>query len=152
MPKKFIYQYLSDDDLKAISAKITEIEKTTSAELVITIKEKRSWREKFKSIRHLAEKEFISAGIKNTKSGTGILFFLIFNAKEFCILADKAINDKVSQSVWDKIAEELTNYFKDEKYREGIIKIIDEAGKILAENCPITEDDTNELPNKIRLE
>ncbi len=152
MSKDFIYKYLSEDDLKAISLKIGEIEKTTSAELVITIKEKRSWREKFKSINQLAEKEFTNAGIKNTKSGTGILFFIIFNAKEFCILADKAINDKVSQSVWDKIAEELVNYFKAEKYREGILKVIDEAGKILSENCPISEDDRNELSDEIRIE
>lgn len=152
MSKDFIYKYLTEDDLKAISLKIGEIENLTSAELVITIKEKRSWREKFNSINQLAEKEFITAGIKNTKSGTGILFYIIFNAKEFCILADKPIDDKVSQTVWDKIAEEMANYFRAEKYREGIIKVIDEAGKILSQTFPITEEDQNELPNKIRLE
>ena len=58
MSKKFIYKYLSEEELKSISAKISEIEKTTSGELVITIKEKRGWLEKTKSVRMLAEKEF----------------------------------------------------------------------------------------------
>ena len=42
MSKNFIYKYLSEENLKSISEKIEEIEKITSGELVITIKEKRS--------------------------------------------------------------------------------------------------------------
>jgi uncharacterized membrane protein len=152
MSKKFIYNYLSEEQLNSISAKIKEIEKATSAELVITIKEKRGWLEKHKSITELAEKEFINAGIGKTKSGTGILFFLIFNAREFCILADKAIDDKVQQSVWDSMSKELVNNFKQEKYFDGIISVIDNAGKILSHYFPITDSDKNELPDKVRIE
>ena len=78
MSKKFIYKYLSEKELKSISAKISEIEKSTSGELVITIKEKRGWLEKTKSVRLLAEKEFVSAKIGKTKGSTGILIFMLF--------------------------------------------------------------------------
>ncbi len=151
MSKSFIYNYLSEENLKSISAKIGEIEKTTSGELVITIKEKRSWTEKSKSVRERAEKEFISANINKTKDATGILIFIIFKAKEFCILADKGINEKVGQSVWDGIAEEIKNNFAQEEYYNGIIKGIEQAGKILSQHFPIQPGDVNELPNEVRI-
>lgn len=151
MPEEFIYKYLSDDDLKAISEKIAEIEKTTSAELVITIKEKRNWQEKFKSVRQLAEKEFISAKIGKTKGATGILIFMIFNAKEFCILADDKINQKVKQSVWGEIADDMTKHFKKEEFCNGIIKGIEQTGTILTQHFPIQPGDVNELSNEVRI-
>ena len=151
MSKKFIYKYLSDADLKSISAKISDIEKTTSGELVITIKEKRGWLEKTKSVRALAEKEFTDAKIARTKSATGILIFMIFNAKEFCILADKKINQLVKQSVWDEISNNMSLHFKQEKFCAGILDGIEQAGKILSSHFPIQPGDVNELSNEVRI-
>jgi uncharacterized membrane protein len=151
MSKKFIYKYLSEDELKSISAKISEIEKTTSGELVITIKEKRGWLEKTKSVRTLAEKEFVSAKIGKTKGATGILVFMIFNAKEFCILADKKINEHVEQSVWDEIANNMSLHFKQENFCKGILGGVDQAGKILSTHFPIQPGDENELSNEVRV-
>ena len=151
MSIKFIYKYLSEEELKSISAKISEIEKSTSGEFVITIKEKRGWLEKTKSIRTLAEKEFAEAKIGNTKGSTGILIFMIFNAKEFCILADKSINDKVSQSLWDEIANDMSTQFKKENFCNGILNGVEQAGKILAAHFPIQPGDVNELSNEVRI-
>jgi len=151
MSKKFIYKYLSEEDLKSISAKIGKIEKITSGELVITIKEKRGWLEKHKSVRALAEKEFKDAKIAKTKGATGILLFMLFNAKEFCILADKNINDKVQQSVWDEIATNMSLHFKQENFCNGILEGIEQTGKILATHFPIQPGDVNELSNEVRI-
>lgn len=151
MPKNFISKYLSEENLKSISAAIGEIEKKTSGEIVITIKEKRSLFEKSKSVRELAEKEFVSAKISKTDEATGILIFIIFKAKEFCILADKGINEKVKQSVWNEIADDMKSSFKQEEYCKGIINGIEQAGKILSQHFPIKPDDINELPNEVRV-
>ena len=149
MSKKFIYKYLNQEELKSISAKIGEIEKTTSGELVIILKEKRGWFEKTKSVRTLAEKEFVSAKIGKTKGATGILIFIIFNAKGFCILGDKKINEKIDQSIWDDIANTIGNSFKQEQYYLGIINGVEQAGKILAAHFPIQSGDVNELSNEV---
>ena len=149
MSKKFIYKYLNQEELKSISAKIGEIEKTTSGELVIILKEKRGWFEKTKSERTLAEKEFVSAKIGKTKGATGILIFIIFNAKGFCILGDKKINEKIEQSVWDEIANTIGNSFKQEQYYLGIINGVEQAGKILSTHFPIQPGDVNELSNEV---
>ncbi len=151
MSKKFIYKYLTKDELKSISEKIGEIEKTTSGELVITIKEKRGWFEKTKSVRTLAEKEFVSAKIGTTKGATGILIFMLFNSREFCILADKSINEKVEQSVWDEISNNMTLHFKNKNFCKGIINGIEQAGSILSAHFPILPDDVNELTNVVRI-
>ena len=151
MSEKFIYKYLSDENLKSISAKIEKIEKLTSGELVITIKEKRGWLEKSKSVRKLAEKEFFEAKIGRTKDATGILLFMIFNAKEFCILADKHINEKVEESVWDEIANNISQHFRQNKFCDGLLDAIEQTGKILASHFPIQPNDINELSNEVRL-
>jgi uncharacterized membrane protein len=151
MSKKFIYKYLNQEELKSISAKIGEIEKTTSGELVIVLKEKRGWFEKTKSVRTLAEKEFVSAKIGKTKGATGILIFIIFNAKGFCILGDKKINEKIDQSIWDDIANTIGNSFKQEQYYLGIINGVEQAGKILSTHFPIQPGDINELSNEVRI-
>ncbi|HEX9250747.1 MAG TPA: TPM domain-containing protein [Ignavibacteriaceae bacterium] len=151
MSKNFIYKYLSEEELKSISAKIGEIEKITSGELVITLKEKRNLLEKHKTVRKLAEKEFVSAKIGKTKGSTGILFFIIFNVKGFSILADKGINEKVDQSVWDEIAKSISDNFKQKKYYNGLVTGIEQAGKILAAHFPIQPGDINELSNEVRI-
>lgn len=151
MSKKFIYKYLSEEDLKSISAKIGEIEKITSGELIITLKEKRNLLEKHKSVHKLAEKEFVSAKIGKTKGSTGILFFIIFNVKGFSILADKGINEKVDQSVWDEIAKNMSLHFKQENFCAGILDGIEQTGNILAVHFPIQPGDVNELPNEVRV-
>ena len=65
---------------------------------------------------HLRKRNLLGAGIAKTKDATGILFFVIFNAKEFCILADKSINDKVEQKVWDEIANNMSLHFKQKNF------------------------------------
>jgi len=151
MSKNFIYKYLSEEELKSISAKIAEIEKITSGELVITLKEKRNLLEKHKTVHKLAEKEFVSAKIGKTKGSTGILFFIIFNVKGFSILADKVMNEKVDQSVWDDIAKSIGDNFKQKEYYNGLVNGIEQAGKILATHFPIQPGDVNELSNEIRI-
>ena len=76
---------------------------------------------------------------------------MIFNAKEFCILADDKINQKVNQSVWDEIADDMTKHFKQEKFCNGIIKGVEQTGKILTQHFPIQPGDVNELSNEVRI-
>ncbi|HMN48103.1 MAG TPA: TPM domain-containing protein [Ignavibacteriaceae bacterium] len=151
MPKKLIYSYLNDDELLRISSKIRDVEKTTAGELVVSIKEKRKLFEKSKSLQTLAEHEFINAEIAKTAGSTGVLIFLVLTSKEFYILADKKINEKVDQAVWNNIATEMGNHFIDGNFCKGILMGIEECGKILSAHFPILPNDVNELSNNIRL-
>ena len=149
MKKKLIYEYFSDDDFLRISNKITEAEKTTSGEIRVSIKEKVPFLQRNKSLMEQAKTEFFKLKMDATRDKTGILLFISLATKQFQILADSGINEKVDQSVWDEIRDRLQSDFKTGNFTLGIKECIGAIGKVLSEHFPIKPDDTNELSNKV---
>ncbi len=149
MNNEILYHFFDDDDFLRISNKIQETEKITSGEIRISIKEKKSLRQKNKDLRKLAEEEFYKLNMNNTRDKTGILIFIILQERQFLILADSGINEKVSQQTWDEVRNEMQKKFKEGFYTEGILSGIERVGQILSEHFPIKPDDTNELSNKV---
>lgn len=148
---KFPYNFLSQSDLERIKNKISEFEKTTSGEIVISIKEKRNFFEKKKSLFELAQKEFVKAKIANTENSTGVLIFILFSEKQFYILPDTNISKVVEKDFWQKLADDMSEKFKSRNFADGLIECIDKIGEVLKNNFPIKPDDKNELPNEIRF-
>lgn len=97
----------------------------------------------------LAVQEFNDLKMNETRDKTGILIFILLKEKQFQILADEGINEKVEPNTWQKQAEILVDFFKDKKYTDGLVTLIQNMGKILSEHFPIKEDDTNELPDEV---
>lgn len=149
---RFIYNFFSDDDFLRISNKIKEMEKNTFGEIRVAVKEKKSFFNRRKQIRALAEKEFYKLNMHNTRDKTGILLFLLLNERQFYILADKGIYEKVEEGTWQKVRDEIQLHFHGGKFPEGLILGIERVGKILSEYFPVKADDTNELSNKIIIE
>lgn len=148
---KILDKFLTDDELLRISRKISELEKYTSGEISISIKEKRTFLEKKKDIKQLSEIEFQRLGIAKTKESTGILLFILPSERAFYILADKGINEKVDDKVWNSIKDEMQNYFVEGKFCKGIISAVEKIGKILAEHFPPRKENPNELSNKVNI-
>ena len=151
MKEQLIYHFFDDDEFLRISTKIKETEKKTAGEICVSVKERRSFQQKKKTLRQLAEDEFYRLGIAKTRDSTGVLFFLILEDRQFYILADKGINEKVSQETWDQIKEEMQGRFLKGEFCKGILFGIEEAGKILSTHFPIKPDDTNELSNRVNI-
>lgn len=152
MKTPLIYKFLNDDQLLRISNKIKEEEKKTAGEICVSIKENRSFLQRKKTVRKLAEEEFFKLGIDRTRDKTGIMIFFLLEGREFQILADSGINEKVSEKTWDGIRDEMQSHFLEGKFSEGIIHGVSRVGKILSEYFPVKPDDTNELSNKVVLE
>ena len=146
-----IYHYFSDDDFLRISNKIKEMEKITSGEIRIAVKEKKNFLDRKKNIRQLAEKEFHKLTMDATRDKTGILLYLLLGERQFYILADSGIDKIVGQSTWDAVRDEIQLRFQTGKFCDGLIWGIERVGKILSEHFPIKTGDTNELSNKIVL-
>jgi uncharacterized membrane protein len=147
--KQLIYYFLNDDELLRISNKIKEIEKSTEGEICVSIKEHRSFFQKRKTVGKLAEEEFFKLGIDKTRDNTGILIFILLEDRQFYILADKGINQKVEQSTWDSIKDEMQKNFLKGNFSKGIIHGVEEVGRILSRHFPIKPDDTNEISNRV---
>jgi len=150
--EKLIYHYFNDDDFLHISGKIKEMEEITSGEIRVAIKEKRSFSQRNKSLHLLAVEEFHKLKMNNTRDKTGILLYLLLHDKQFYILGDQGIHEKIGDATWDQVRDEIQNHFKDGNFPEGILWGIERVGKILAEHFPIKEDDINELSNEVVIE
>ena len=152
MEKQLIYYFLNDDELLRISNKIKQAETTTAGEICVSIKEHKSFFQKRKTIRQLAEEEFFKLGVDKTRDNTGILIFFLLDERQFYILADKGINEKVEPKTWDSIKNEMQKMFLKGNFSKGIIHGVEEVGKILSTHFPIKPDDTNELSNRVVIE
>ena len=148
---KILYGFFNDDDFLRISGAIKKAESTTAGEIKISIKEKREFFRKKKSLFELASEDFHRLGMTNTRDKTGILIYILLSEKKFYILADEGINGKVEQSVWDAIRDRMARKFSLGHFADGIIEGIEEIGKVLSEYFPIKADDTNELTDRVEI-
>ncbi len=149
--KHFIYKILSEVELEKISEEIKRQELRTSGELKVSIKKGRNFFEKKKSIRELAIREFHRLGMANTRDRSGILFFLLLKDREFYILPDIGISEKLPQSFWDELANETEKSFREKEFFEGIVKVLKKCGDVLAEHFPRKPGDIDELSNIVEL-
>ena len=151
MAEKLIYHFINDDDFLHISNKIKEFELLTAGEISVSIKEKRKFSQRNKSIKEIAEEEFFRLGIDKTRDKTGILIFLMLTDRQFHIVADKGIHEKVADSTWDDLKNQIQKFFVEGKFAEGLIWGVEEVGKNLTKHFPIKPDDTNEISNRVVL-
>ncbi len=149
MQNELLYHYFNDDDFLKISHKIKDMEKITAGEIRVAFKEKKSFLKRNKQIDELAKEEFVKLGMSDTRDRTGILIYILLGERQFYILADEGINQKVDQTTWDNVRNDIQSEFILGHYTEGLIKGIEDVGKILSEHFPVKSDDTNELSNKV---
>ncbi len=147
--KFLLRKYLSEGDIKDITAKIAGVEDQTPGELRVGIRHRRQRREWKLSLHELALNEFTRLGMQRTKNRTGVLILLLLSERKFQIIADEGIHSRVEEGTWDRIAADMTSHFKDGNFRKGICAAIDAVGTELKRHFPRKPDDRNELPNEI---
>ena len=147
--KFFQKKILSDEELKALAAIIAETERDTSGEIRIVLRERRQWNEKNLSLAELALKEYYRLGMQKTRDKTGVLILLLISEKKLYIAADEAINSRVEEQTWDKIADGMSVRFKEGRFFEGLAEAVRTVGVHLKQHFPRRSDDTDELPNDI---
>ena len=150
--EQLIYNYFTDDDFLRISNKIKLSEKTTSGEIRVAIKDHKHFSERKKTIRQLAEKEFYKLNMQATRDNTGILLFMMLKERQFYILADKGIHEKVGDETWNKIRDQIQDKFKEGQFSEGILWGIEHVGAVLTKHFPIKPDDVNEISNEVVID
>lgn len=98
---------------------------------------------------HLA---FLKQEVFHTRQRTGILIFISLFEHRVEVLGDTGISAKVSADEWNHIVQTIVLGLKNNRKVEGICQAIDEAGQLLLKNGFVIEaDDTNELPDNLRL-
>lgn len=139
-PKNF---FTKEEEAQVVAA-IRAAENRTSGELRVHLEAHTD-----EPNREHAQKIFEEAGMTQTELRNGVLFYLATQDKQFTILGDKGINEKVPSGFWDEIRDTMQDFFRQGAFVKGLVKGIEMAGKALAEYFPVQDDDDNELSDEI---
>ena len=138
-------KFLTENDEQEIVAAIALAEKQTSGEIRVHIEEASS-----KLPYERAKEVFEMLGMHQTELKNGVLFYVCIQNKNFAILGDKGINEKVASNFWDTTKDVVLENFKMGKFKEGLVTGITSAGEQLRSHFPYDEaNDSNELSNEI---
>jgi uncharacterized membrane protein len=142
---------LSSADLKEIADAIGVVEKNTSGEIRVSVRQQRERKEKGQSIEQLARREFVHLGMTKTNLRTGVLIFLLLEDRAFHILGDEGIHARIGDERWIAVSKQMADYFARKDFRGGILHAVAEVGKVLSTHFPRSIDDANELTNDVRI-
>lgn len=89
-------------------------------------------------------------GAESRTSGrTGVLIYVSLDEHHAEIIADAAIASKVSPETWGHAMKAMLDPLRAGQIAQGIAAAVGEVGKVLAEHFPRSDDDTNELPDRL---
>lgn len=122
-------------------------QKITALKLAFIGKKRRE-----KAVKERAIRTFYERGLYRTKKHTGILFFLSLLERKVWVLADKGILDKIKQPTLNDFARMVSKGIQEGRSSEALCEAITAMGELLWEHYPITDADTDELPNIVMCE
>lgn len=89
-------------------------------------------------------------GAESRTSGrTGVLIYLSLAEHRAEIIADAAIASKVSPETWGHAMKAMLDPIRDGRMAEGMAAAVGEVGKVLNLHFPRSDDDVNELPDRL---
>jgi uncharacterized membrane protein len=142
LSQRKLLEIINDDRVKAA---IASAERQTSGEMRVSVS-----RFFYGSVRRAAERAFDRMAMRNTQDRNGILFFVVPSRRRFVVIGDEGIHARVGQEFWDKLVAAMAGDFKGGKFNEGLVRGIEECGRLLAVHFPFQgERDVNELPDDI---
>jgi uncharacterized membrane protein len=136
--------FFSEKQKQLITDSIKKAENNTSGEIRVHIENECQG-----EVLDRAATIFEKLGMTKTELRNGVLFYLALDSHKFAILGDVTINQKVRESFWEEVKEQMLEHFRKGEITEGISKGILMAGEELQKFFPIQPDDVNELSDEI---
>ena len=96
---------------------------------------------------NLARRQFLENHMHHTKDETGVLIFVSEAEHYIEIIADRGIDQHVSQEAWQQLVDRFTEKVKAGDTLNGFIDCIQQCGELLEKHVPATGD-RNELPDR----
>ncbi len=104
---------------------------------------------KSRRVRRRAVRYFKVGAERRTAGKTGILIYLSLIERRAEIVADESIHSAVPQELWGQAMADMLAHVKEGRVAEGMIAAIGDVGKILADHFPRSDEDKNELPDRL---
>ena len=86
---------------------------------------------------------------RRTHGRTGILIYVSLREQRAEIVADEAIASMVPAEVWGEAMAAMLAQIRAGNLADGLVAAIGQVGAVLARHFPRSEDDTNELPDRL---
>lgn len=103
-------------------------------------------------VKERAIEVFDQIEMHKTVLRNGVLFYVALKNRKFSILCDKGIREVVPESFKHEIRDLMLNYFRDDRFVDGLIEVITLMGLQLKKYFPHRKDDENELVDYISWE
>jgi uncharacterized membrane protein len=97
--------------------------------------------------RERAVMMFAKLRMWDTTHNNGVLIYLLLAEHRIEIVADRGLNEKVSATEWQAIAQRLGAAFKARQYEEGLTQALGEVSALLVQHFPLAEGEAN--PNEL---
>jgi uncharacterized membrane protein len=136
--------FFNKKEKKEIILAIREAEKETSGEIKVHLENrcKGDLMERTKEI-------FSALHLYKTEHKNAVLIYIAPNDKKVSIIGDEGIHNLVPDNYWDNEIQLLTDSFKRNDFKNGIIETIGNIGKKLKLYFPYTSNDINEISDLI---
>lgn len=138
---------LTHEEKRRLELKIAALECLTSAELKIIIAPHAYW-----GLKRKAAKLFQKYQLHKTKDRSAVLVLLIEKDRQLLIYGDEGIHQKVGNTCWYTISHAALEFFRNEKYEEGLATTLHLLADILTEHFPFMGEKDNEITNEIIIE
>ncbi|WP_370310203.1 TPM domain-containing protein [Sphingobium abikonense] len=92
---------------------------------------------------------FRTAAEARTRGRTGVLIYISLDEHRAELVADRAINEKVSPDAWGDAMATLVDALRQDRAGEGLAAAVAQVGAVLAAHFPREADDINELPDRL---
>jgi uncharacterized membrane protein len=142
--KKRIKLFTETEESEIVAA-IVKAENRTSAEIRVHI----SHLYQPTDAVNAATKTFKKLGMHKTADRNGILIYLAPYTKQFAILGDEGINNKVAPGQWDQMRDAMQNHFQQQQFKTGVLLGIEESATLLSQYFAPGDINPNELSNEI---
>jgi uncharacterized membrane protein len=142
-----VEKLLTEENKEKIVSATQRAERNTSGEVRVHIES----RTNKTSPLDRAVEVFHQLGMQETRLRNGVLVYVALDERQFAIIGDQGIHEKVGDDFWNKEKDEMTTYFKQGDIIGGIVYFIDQIGEKLKEFFPYQADDVNELSDEISV-
>ena len=100
-------------------------------------------------VHNQAVRQFKVGAERRTTGRTGVLIYLSMREHRAEIVADESIAAKVPAEVWGEAMGDMLVHIRRGRVAEGLAVGIRDVGHVLAEHSPRSDDDINELPDRL---
>ena len=135
----------SEIDLASIRDAVGDAELRTSAEIRVYIDK----HVKGDPLDHAAYL-FNKLGMSATALRNGVMIYIAYADRTFCIIGDIGIHRHVGDECWKSISDKMSESFRSGLMREGVTNAVKEVGAALANHFPRMNNDINELTDEVQ--